>query len=108
VTEQEAIVPVQPGGGSNGGGDMSLLLPLVIDIAELVDEAQERGQKLDIRAAAERLLRAHPGADKNKAEIAAMLRQQQDMVERSPNVVAKTGGGRHPAADVAGPHRRDQ
>jgi hypothetical protein len=59
---------------------MTLLLPLVIDIVDLVDEAQERDQNVDVEADAERLLQAHPEADKNKAEIAAMLRQQQKMV----------------------------
>jgi hypothetical protein len=62
---------------------MPLLLPLVIDVVDLVDEAKERNQELDIEAAAQQLLEAHPEADKSTGEIAAMLRQQQKMAKRS-------------------------
>ena len=61
---------------------MSPSLPLVIAIVNLVDEAKERQRTLDIEAEAARLLRAHPEADTNEEEIEAMLRQQQEMVDR--------------------------
>ena len=77
---------------------MTLVLPSVIDIVDLVDEAQERDQNVDVEADAERLLQAHPEADKNKAEIAAMLRQQQERVGLSTR-----GKGHTPV--VLGRHR---
>jgi hypothetical protein len=62
---------------------MPLLLPLVIDVVDLIDEAKERNQELDIEAAAQQLLEAHPEDDKSTGEIAAMLRQQQKTAKRS-------------------------
>jgi hypothetical protein len=60
---------------------MSMLLPLVIDIVDVVHAAQRRRRKVDTEAEAERLAQAHPEADKDKGEVAAILRQQQDLAE---------------------------
>ena len=65
---------------------MSPSLSLLIAVVNLVDEAKERQRTLDIEAEAARLLRAHPEADMNEEEIEAMLRQQQEMVDRDASV----------------------
>ena len=59
---------------------MSSSLPLVIAIADAVDNARERGVKLDIEAVSEQLFAAHPEAETSKDEIADMLRRQLEAV----------------------------
>jgi hypothetical protein len=51
-------------------------LPLAVDIADTVLEASESTGPLDVDAAADQLLRAHPEAEASRDEIVEVLTEE--------------------------------
>jgi hypothetical protein len=51
-------------------------LRLAIRLADLAAESTERGEPLDARSEAKRLLRDHPEADHTVEEVAAVLKEE--------------------------------
>jgi hypothetical protein len=56
-----------------GGGNMPTL-PLAVDIAEVVAKATDSPAPLDVDAAADALLKAHPEAQVSREAVAEALR----------------------------------
>ena len=54
---------------------MPSLLPLVLEVVDLVDKAGDQQRSIDVEAEAARLLKAHPEADSSKKQIAALIRE---------------------------------